>query len=119
MELHKLVNEAVENVSPVESVRKAIEASLNVRGARLDSVFEIEDDRAGWQVEYDFPEHLVKGSEIKAAGKPNIAKVEVLKSDLWKEGVFGVQYELYMKNPIDSKEGAALEAELKKKHKLR
>lgn len=119
MQLHQLIEAQASSESIVDSVRKAIEASMNVRGARLDSVYEIEDDTAAWQVEYDFPEHMVKGAEIKKAGKPNIAKVEVLKSDLWREGVYGVQYELKLAGNVDQAEGRKLEAEMKKKYKVK
>lgn len=115
----KLSEVANQPQSLVEAIKKAFETALDVRGARLDEIIELGIDAVAFTVEYDFPEHLVKGADIKKAGAPHITKVAVVKGDLWREGVYGAQFEITLKTPIETAEAAKLLAELKKEYKIK
>jgi len=105
------VNEAAQT-NQAEMAIKGIEAVTSVRGARVES-FDVDGDTIYLDVEFDFPEHLVKAAEVKAAGAPAIKKVTVQKSDMWRQGMYGVSYTITLSQDLDATGEKSLKSKVK------
>lgn len=118
MKVNEVLNEgAAAPSATLEGAKKAVDTVMNVGGARMESILELDGDRIAFEVEYDFPEHLVKGSEVKAAGKPVVKKVAVEKAELWREGVYGAGYTIDLATPLAAAEVKELKKYIVKKYK--
>jgi hypothetical protein len=119
MKVNEVLNEAVGAGSPIDAIKKAIDAVMSVRHSRMESLLEAEGDTIAFEVEFEFPEHLVKGTEVKKAGAPAVKKVSVQKGDMWRDGVFGALYEIELKVALTPEESKSLTAEIKKLYKVK
>lgn len=111
-----LLSEVVNTDSVYDTVVKALDLVLNVRHARLHSVVDVTDDIIAFEIEFEFPEHLVKASDVTKAGKPVVKKTFVTKGDDWKQGFqFGAAYELQLGTKLQQDEVKKLKVFLDKK----
>jgi hypothetical protein len=117
MKLAEVVNP--DGQSLVEAIKKIFDEALGVRHSRLESIIGIYENKVSFEVEFEFPEHLVRGAAIKKVGKPFVAKVTVEKSELWREGVFGALYEVTLTQEIPANDAKKLTDELKKLYKIK
>ena len=100
-----------------DAIRKVFAEALGPNGSRLEVIHEIWRDSVQFEIEYDFPEHLPKGIDLKKAGQPHILKAAISKGEMWKEGVFGAAFEITLASNIDDAEAKSLITELKKQYR--
>lgn len=111
-----LLKEVLNNNSVYDTIVKALDVVLGVTHAKLHSVVDVSDDTIAFEVEFEFPEHLVKATDVTEAGKPIVKKTYVTKGDDWKQGVqFGAAYELHLGTKLQQDEVKKLKAFLDKK----
>lgn len=110
------LNEAKEaKESSLTDILAAVNAIIGGNGRSVMDIHEVGIDTVAFSVLYDFPESFVKGSEAKAAGKPSVQSVSVEKSQDWRRGEFGADYEITLKTPMAPGDVAKVRAALKKK----
>lgn len=98
----------------VEAVLAAVNAIAAGGGRQVVDIHEVGIDTVAFSVLYDFPESFVKASEVKKAGKGAVQSVDAGKSDRWREGEFGADYEITLKVPMEPSDAAKVKAALKK-----
>jgi hypothetical protein len=104
------LNEAEEN--SVETLGKAIAAAVNQGGTRIFDI-DMDVDTLHFAIEFDFPEGLIKGAEIKKVSKM-ISRVGVQKAPDWRHGQHGADYSVELKNELSPEDEKKLVDAFKK-----
>lgn len=98
--------------SHAEELAQAIASVVKVNGTRVFDVF-VDVEMIYFAVEFDFPEGFIKGSEIKKASKM-IQSVTATKSQDWRQGEFGADYSIELKEPLNRQTEKKFETAFKK-----
>ena len=101
----------------VSKVLAAVNAIIGGNGRTVKDIHECGVDTVAFSVLYDFPESFVKGSEVKAAGKPTVKSVSAEKGEMWRDGEFGADYEITLKTPMFPEDARTVRAALKKRQR--